>query len=192
MPVLNGISGGIIALIIVGVLLLILVIWWISTSNSLNKMIVKIDEAESGIDIALTKRFDLLTKALAATKGYAKHEAETLEKVTAMRAPLSNATIAEKSEFASATLQAMRSINLVAENYPQLKASETFTRLQLQISDVEEQLQAARRVYNSNVSIYNQKVVVFPSSMVASIKKINKREFFEAEETKREDVKIEF
>lgn len=192
MPVLNGISGGIIALIIVGVLLLILVIWWISTSNSFNKMIVKIDEAESGIDIALTKRFDLLTKALAATKGYAKHEAETLEKVTAMRAPLSNATIAEKSEFASATLQAMRSINLVAENYPQLKASETFTRLQLQISDVEEQLQAARRVYNSNVSIYNQKVVVFPSSIVASIKKINKREFFEAEETKREDVKIEF
>lgn len=192
MPVLNGINGGIIALIIVGVLLLILVIWWISTCNSFKKMIVKIDEAESGIDIALTKRFDLLTKALAATKGYAKHEAETLEKVTAMRAPLSNATIAEKSEFASATAQAMRSINLVAENYPQLKASESFTRLQLQISDVEEQLQAARRVYNSNVSIYNQKVVVFPSSMIASIKKFNKREFFEAEEAKREDVKIEF
>lgn len=185
-------TGAVVAIVAVIALVLIVIMWYISTMNKLRRLEVKVEEALSGIDVALTKRFDLLTKMLETTKGYAKHEAETLEKVTAMRAPLANATIKEKAEFAEATAQAMKSINIVAENYPQLKASETFTRLQLQIADVEEQLQAARRVYNSNVSIYNQKVVVFPSSLVASMKKFTKRDFFEAEAAKREDVKIEF
>ena len=153
---------------------------------------VKIDEAESGIDVALTKRFDLLTKALATVKGYAKHESETLEKVIKMRTPASNASLAEKQEFANATGQALNSINVVAEQYPQLKADTQFTSLQNHISDVEEQLQAARRLYNANVSAYNQAIIVFPGSLVANSMHLTKREFFEAEETKKADVKIEF
>lgn len=188
----TGSTGIIVAVVIIVVLVIALVGWWISTSNKFKRMGVKIDEAESGIDVALTKRFDLLTKALATVKGYAKHESETLEKVINMRTPASNASLAEKQEFANATGQALNSINVVAEQYPQLKADTQFTSLQNHISDVEEQLQAARRLYNANVSAYNQAIIVFPGSLVANSMHLTKREFFEAEETKKADVKIEF
>ena len=188
----TGSTGIIVAVVIIVVLVIALVGWWISTSNKFKRMGVKIDEAESGIDVALTKRFDLLTKALATVKGYAKHESETLEKVIKMRTPASNASLAEKQEFANATGQALNSINVVAEQYPQLKADTQFTSLQNHISDVEEQLQAARRLYNANVSAYNQAIIVFPGSLVANSMHLTKREFFEAEEAKKADVKIEF
>lgn len=188
----TGSTGIIVAVVIIVVLVIALVGWWISTSNKFKRMGVKIDEAESGIDVALTKRFDLLTKALATVKGYAKHESETLEKVIKMRTPASNASLAEKQEFANATGQALNSINVVAEQYPQLKADTQFTSLQNHISDVEEQLQAARRLYNANVSAYNQAIIVFPGSLVANSMHLTRREFFEAEETKKADVKIEF
>jgi LemA protein len=153
---------------------------------------VKIDEAESGIDVALTKRFDLLTKAVATVKGYAKHEEETLTKIIAMRNPGSAATLMEKQEFAAQTAQAIKSFNVVMEQYPNLKADVQFVSLQNSIKDVEEQLQAARRLYNSNVSRFNQSIIVFPASIVANSLHLTKREFFEVEEAKREDVKIEF
>jgi len=187
-------SGGAVALIIVGVIVLLAIIvigWWISTANSLRQMQVKIDEAESGIDVALTKRFDLLTKALAAVKGYAKHEAETLEKVIAMRTG-KGSSMAEKAEFANQSAEALKQLNVVVEQYPTLKADTQFTALQGHIADVEEQLQAARRLYNSNVSVYNQKIVTFPASIVANSKGMTKRDFFEAEAAKRQDVKMEF
>ena len=186
-------SGLAIALpIIGGFLLLMIIIWWISTNNKFKVMGVKIDEAESGIDVALTKRYDLLTKTLATVKGYAKHEEETLSKIVMMRKPGSNATLTEKQEFANQTTQALKSINIVAEQYPNLKADTQFSGLQNSIKDVEEQLQAARRLYNANVSRYNQAIIVFPASIIANRKHLTKREFFEAEEVKREDVKIEF
>lgn len=182
------------ALIIVGVILLFLIIivaWYISTLNSFRKMLVKIDEAESGIDVALTKRFDLLTKMVGATKGYAEHEKETLKMVVAMRNPGANASVAEKAEFANQMTEATKALNIVVEKYPDLKASENFAKLQSSISEVEEHLQAARRLYNSNVSIYNQKIIVFPASIVAG-SKYTKRQFFEAEEAKKQDVEMKF
>ena len=181
-----------VVLIIVAVLAFIVICWWISTSNRLKVMGVKIDEALSGIDVALTKRYDLLTKALATVKGYAKHDSETLTKVIALRNSGSAATLAEREEFAAATTQALKSINIVAEQYPSLKADTQFIALQHSISDVEEQLQAARRLYNANVSSYNQAIIIFPGSIVANAMHLVKREFFEAEEVKRQDVKIEF
>ena len=182
----------VIALVVVGVILVIIIGWWISTSNKLKVMGVKIDEALSGIDVALTKRYDLLTKAVATVKGYAKHEEETLTKIIAMRNPGSAATLSEKQEFAAQTAQALKSFNVVVEQYPTLKADVQFVALQNSIKDVEEQLQAARRLYNANVSSYNQAIIVFPSSIVANSLHLVKRDFFEAEEIKREDVKIEF
>ena len=181
-----------IILIVVGVLAVIVLCWWISTANNLKVMGVKIDEALSGIDVALTKRYDLLTKAVATVKGYAKHEEETLSKIIAMRNPGSAATLMEKQDFAAQTTQALKSINIVAEQYPNLKADTQFVALQNNIRDIEEQLQAARRLYNANVSKYNQSIIVFPASLVANALHLTKRDFFEAEEVKREDVKIEF
>jgi len=192
MNILLG-TGGVIGIIvgIIAFLALVVIIWWISTGNALRQMQVKIDEAESGIDVALTKRFDLLTKALAAVKGYAKHESETLEKVIAMRTG-KGSSMAEKAEFANQSAEALKQLNIVVEQYPTLKADTQFTALQNSIADVEEQLQAARRLYNANVSSYNQKIVTFPASIVANSKGMTKRDFFEAEAAKRQDVKMEF
>ncbi|HEY8406018.1 MAG TPA: LemA family protein [Acholeplasma sp.] len=179
-------------LIGIAVLALIFFIWYFTEVNAFNTMLVKIDESESSIDIALTKRYDILTKMVSATKGYMKHEQETLTKVISMRQPAHNAPIAEKEAFANQLSAGLSAINVVAEQYPDLKASANFAKLQDATVEVEENLQAARRVYNSNVSLYNQKVVVFPSSIIANWKKFTKKDFFEAEATKRQDVEFDF
>ncbi len=180
-----------IVVLVVVVLLFSVVGWYISTLNGFRRMEVKIDESESGIDVALTKRFDLLTKMIGATKGYADHEKETLKGVVSLRNPGANASIEEKAEFANKMNDAVKAINVVVERYPDLKASENFGKLQNAIAEVEEHLQAARRLYNSNVSIFNQKIIVFPASIVAG-SKFTKRKFFEAEASKKQDVEIKF
>src|SRR5574344_1655066 len=154
-----GIVAGVLVLIA-----LIFVIWYFSTANTFRRMMVKIDEAESGIDVALTKRFDLLTKAIDTVKGYTKHEKEVIYETTGMRCPKKDAPMAEKSAFAGKLDEVSKSIHVVAENYPTLRADTQFTALQADIAEVEEHLQAARRLFNSNVSVYNQKLVSFPSS----------------------------
>ena len=187
--------GGIVAIAIAAVVLIFviaLVAWWISTGNLLRREVVKIDESASGIDVALTKRYDLLTKSVAVVKGVAKHEQETLTNVIAMRRPASDASMKEKAEFETSMTKAFDSINIVAEKYPEIKANQNFTQLQNQVAEVEEQLQASRRVYNSNVSVYNQDIVVFPKSLVANHLRMTRRDFFEAEEAKRKDVEISF
>lgn len=178
-----------IALIAIAVIAFIFIIWYISTSNKLNRLVVKVDESLSGIDVALTKRYDVLTKMIETVKGYAKHEKETVFEVIKLR---KNMTLKEKSEANKTISETLDKINVVVENYPELKASENFKTLQQSIADVEEHLQAARRLYNSNVSIYNQLLVTFPASSVAKSKGLVKKDFFEAEESKKEDVKISF
>lgn len=175
-------------LITIIVLILIVIIWYISTSNKLNRAVVKIDESLSGIDVALTKRYDVLTKMIDVVKSYAKHEQETLFEVIKLR---ENMSIKEKNEANHLMDENFKKINIVAENYPELKSSENYKTLQQSIADVEEHLQAARRFYNSNVSLYNQLLVSFPTSSVASMKGMTKKDFFEADETKKEDVKID-
>ncbi len=174
--------------IAVVVVIVIIVIWYISISNKLNRSVVKIDEALSGIDVALTKRYDVLTKMMDVVKAYAKHEKETLFEVIKLR---DNMSIKEINEANHAMDENFRRISVVAENYPELKSSENYKTLQQSIVDVEEHLQAARRLYNSNVSLYNQLLVSFPTSSIAKNKGMTKKDFFEADETKKEDVKID-
>ena len=176
-------------LLILLAIAVILLIMYISISNKLARSIVKIDEAESSIDVALTKRYDVLTKQLDITKAFAEHEKETLETVINLRKGMS---LAEKSEAIKERARVQERINVVAESYPELRSSENFRQLQIAVNDVEEHLQAARRAYNANVSAYNQMLVVFPDSVVANIKHLAAREFFEAEEIKRQDVKMQF
>lgn len=187
-------QGALIGLIIAAIVVLAIVIiisWYISIRNSFVRMLVDIDNSSSRIDVYLTKRFDLLTKMFDTTKGYMKHEHDTLTDVISMRQPTSNASMKDKSEFNNQMTEAAKQINLVVERYPELKASQVFMKLQSSIEEVEENLQAARSTYNSNVAIYNKKIAVFPNSIVAG-SKFTKREFFEAEASKRQDVKMEF
>ena len=182
-------------LIMAGVILFVLLIvllWAVTTNNTFKKMKIKIEESESSIDVALTKRYDLLTKMVQATKSYMKHEKETLAGIVELRKLDSKVSINEKSDYANKLAQGMSAINVIAENYPELKASQNFVKLQEATMEVEENLQASRRVYNSNVSIYNQKLVIFPSNIIASSKKYTKKDFFEAEVSKKQDVNLEF
>lgn len=173
-------------------LVLIVILWMIITINSFKKMLVKIDEAESNIDVALTKRFDVLTKMFSAAKGSMEQEQEILIKVIEIKQPNHTASIQEKQDFANEVTKGLQKLYSVVEQYPDLKTSTNVLELQDATLEGEEDLQAARRIYNSNVSYYNQRVVVFPSNMIANWKKHEKRSFFEAEAVKREDVKFEF
>ena len=177
------------ALVIVLIIIAVVVISIIVMSNNLNKALVKIDEASSGIDVALTKRYDVLTKMIETVKGYAKHEKEVLFDVVKIRKGM---TIEEKNEANKQMDETLSKINVLAESYPDLKASENFKTLQDSITDVEEHLQAARRLYNANISSYNQMIVTFPISIIAGSKGLTKREFFVAEEHKKQDVEIKF
>lgn len=186
-------QGAIIAIVIVVILLVIILGWYISTMNNLRRLEIKVEESLSGIDIALTKRFDVLTKMLDTTKGYAKHEAETLENVIKWRNGIpADATLEQKSEFASSLSKVVTGLNVVVEQYPDLKANDMFGKLQNAIRDTEEQLQAARRIYNSNVTTINNLIVSWPSSIVARKINIQRKTFFEAEDSKRADVKMDF
>ncbi len=174
--------------IVIVVIVVLLLIWFISISNGLNRAVVKIDEAASGIDVALQKRHDVLTKMLDVVKAYAKHEKEVLFEIVNLRKDM---TMKEKSEASAAMDESFRALNVVAEAYPQLLSSENYKTLQLAIADTEEHLQAARRLYNANVSSYNQKIVTFPASVVAGMKSMARRDFFEVSEEKKADVAMD-
>lgn len=175
-------------LIVIIAVVVISVFAFIAISNRLNKARVKIDEASADIDVSLTKRYDVLTKMIDVVKGYAKYERETLFQTIQLR---KNMTMQEKSEANRLMGESFERIHALAENYPDLKASANYNTLQKSIADVEEHLQASRRLYNANVSRYNQLLVTFPSSMIAGMKGMTKADFFAAEETKRQDVKID-
>lgn len=170
------------------VFILIIILWYISKLNKLRRSYIKIDEAVSGIDVALTKRYDVLTKMIEVVKGYAKHEQETMIKIIQVR---ENMNIKELKEANDSMNNGFDKISALVENYPNLKADENFKILQKAIIDVEEHLQAARRLYNSNVSLYNQLVESFPTNVIANANRMKKRDFFEAEDRARENVVVD-
>lgn len=135
-------------------------------TSPLGGIFLKIRESDSDISVALTKRYDTLTKMLDATKGYAKHEAERLAEIVKLCKGMS---MGERGEAKRRMDELAGRINVLAEAYPGLKASENFRQLQFSIVEVEEHLQAVRRIYNMNVSQFNRLLVSWPSSMVGSI-----------------------
>lgn len=177
--------------IIVGVIALgiIFLIWWIGTSNSFRRRLIKIDEAKSGIEVALTKRYDMLTKLLDTAKGYAAHEKDVIYETINLRRGM---TIAEMQEASSKIDKLAQKLNVVAEAYPQLRSSDVFVNLQHGVIDAEEHLQAARRLYNSSVSSFNMAIAVFPSNIVARSQNLAPKEFFEADERAKSNVQIRF
>jgi LemA protein len=182
-------------MIVFPVILLIIAVsvvgWIINTSNRFKIMKVKIGEADAGIDVALQKRYDTLTKLMQTVKAYAKHEIDTLTKMVELRQGLSGATISEKADYAHKLDDAAAQIQVVAESYPELRSSDNYRQFQDAILDSEDHLQAARRLYNNNVSAFNQAIVVFPASIIANASHFAPMAFFEIEEAKRQDVTID-
>ena len=184
---INALDGAAMVGVIIGVIVFVLLIWYISTLNGLRQTKVKIREAVSGIDVALTKRYDVLTKMVDVAKSYATFEKAAILEAIKLRSGMS---MTERNKASEAMTQAAKELNFLAENYPQLHANENFRQLQVAIMDVEEHLQGARRAYNSNVSLLNRKIVSFPTSIVAGMAGITQEEFFQAEDSKRADVNV--
>ena len=166
---------------------LIAVLWAVKASNNIKRMEIKVDEAFSGIEVALTKRYDMLTKMLDVCRGFMKHESELFSKVISLRRGMS---LGEMGEADREMGELTGRLFAVAENYPELRSAQVFAELQQGVRDAEEHLQAARRLYNASVSSYNAAIAVFPDSLLARGR--SPREFFEAEDAKREDVKVQF
>jgi LemA protein len=152
-------------------------------------METKINEADSEIDVQLVKRRDLLVKLISTVKQEMTFEKELLTNVTKMRSQhLDGLTVQEKSAFNQQMDQVQRGINVQLEAYPNIKSLTNVLQLQNAISDVEEDIAAARRIYNSNVSFYNQDLQTYPMSVAAN--GLITKPFFEASEKQREDVEI--
>jgi len=182
-----------VVLIIVGVVLLLGLIF-ILIRNSIIGSRNRVDEAWSGIDVQLKRRHDLVPNLVETVKGYAQHERETFEKVTQARAAAMQAQgPAEASQAEGLLTQALGGLRVVAEQYPDLRATENFQQLSRNLSELEDEIQASRRIYNSNVQAYNTKIQVFPNSAVASTGGFTAREFFEIEDAaEREPVSVSF
>ena len=161
--------------------------------NGLIRSRVRSREAWSGIDVQLKRRASLIPNLVETVKGYAAHEREVLENVTRARAMLEQAGSPGQAAQADNVLTGtLRSLFAVSENYPQLRANENFLALQQELSDVEEKIAFARQFYNRNVMDFNTRIQVFPNVIIASMFNFERFEFFEAEETAREDVQVSF
>ena len=174
-------------MIIILIVLVLIVFWCISTTNGFKKKEIRVEEGLSGVEVALSKRYDMLTKMLDTAKGYMAHETGLFEKVISLRRGMSVAELNDAQQQMDALSGRLFA---VAEGYPELRSSEVFAELQRGIRDAEEHLQAARRLYNTSVTAYNTAIAMFPARLLAGGRQ--PKEFFAAEEHKREDVKMTF
>lgn len=178
-------------IIIIIVVAALVYIWFIY--NSLITTRMRINEALSQIDVQLKRRTDLIPNIVETVKGYAKHEKDVLEDVTKARASLMKAeTTEEKAKANNALSDTLKSLFAVAENYPNLKASENFLELQEELSDTENKIAYSRQFYNSNVMDYNTKLQLFPGSIIANMFHFQPATFFAADEKDKEPVKVQF
>ena len=159
--------------------------------NGLVRARLHTEEAWSGMDVQLKRRYDMIPNLVEVVKGYAKHEAGVLEKVTAARANAMKAEgVAAKAKSENMLQETLKSLFAVAENYPDLKANTNFLKLQEEYAIVEDAIQGARRLYNSAVNGLNGRVQTFPGNIIAGIFGFKNKEFFEIDGAEKENIKI--
>lgn len=173
-------------------IVVVIVLFIIGTFNSLISLKNRVDNAWSQIDVQLKRRYDLIPNLVSTVKGYMKHEKGTLTDITNLRSQLITGNMEQKAKASNRITDALKTIFAVAENYPNLKASENFKMLQEELSGTESKISYARQFYNDNVMALNNKILQFPSNMVANIMNLNQREFFRTEEGEKKVVKVEF
>ncbi len=160
--------------------------------NNLIRKRNEVDNAFGGMDVQLNKRYDLIPNLVATVKQYATHEKETLTNVTEMRAQATKGNLSndEKVELDNKISAGMRSIMVSVENYPDLKANETFMNLQRSLNEVEAQISAARRTYNAVITDFNNTIQIFPNNIIAGMMHLKPKKVFEITEEKRENIDI--
>jgi LemA protein len=164
-------------------LVALLVFWLIAIYNGLVRLRNLVKEGWSGMDVQLKRRADLIPNLVETVKAYMGHEREVLTRVTELRSQSMGAReVSEKGRLEGALSRSLANLFAVAEGYPELKANENFLDLQKQLSEIEEEIQLARRYYNGTVRNLNIKVESFPSNIVAGFFKFTQAEFFEIED----------
>ncbi len=179
-----------IILIIVAVIIIAL----IALYNSLVTLRLRVKNAWSQIDVQLQRRFDLIPNLIETVKGYMAHESDVLTKVTDLRSSWADAkTVNEKAALDNELSQSLKTIMAVAENYPELKASQNFSELQTELTNTENRISYSRQFYNDTVTRYNTKLEVFPSNIIASMFRFKPEELFEVDNVEaKKNVKVDF
>ena len=177
-------------LIIVGIFIFF---WAISVYNKLIALRNRVKDQWAQIDVQLKRRFDLIPNLVETVKGYTKHESETLEAVIKARNTYVSATLPEDQMKADGELtKAISKLFALTESYPELKANTNFQALQQELTETESKIASARQFYNDTVMVYNNKVDMVPSNIIASLFRFEKEAFFEANETERQNVQVKF
>lgn len=184
---------GIIAWIVL-IVIVVVILWIVAAFNGLVTLKNRTKEALSDIDVQTKRRYDLIPNLVETVKGYAAHEAGVFEKVTQARTAAMNAQgTAAKEQAENALSGTLKSLFAVAENYPDLKASQNFLELQSEITDTEDKIQAARRFYNGNVRDLNIKIESFPANLIANAFGFKEMELFQTvTEAEKEPVSVKF
>lgn len=190
----GGQIGGIIAGVVIALIVIIIVCWGISARNKFVQMESQYEEAFHNIDIYLKKRYDLIPNLVETVKGYANHEASTLQRVIEARSKAQSAsTPAEKIEANAELTQSIRNFNMVMERYPELKANTNFLDLQNQLKNIEYELVNVRKYYNATIKQFNTKIRTFPASIIAGMMHLEKQPYFELDDPEeRKNVKVQF
>ncbi len=179
-------------LIVIGLAGLVL-LFLLAIYNSLVTAKMRVKEAWSGIEVQLKRRSSLIPNLIEAVKAYTKHEKSIFENVTKARSAMLSAKGPKESASADNMLTgALKTLFAIAEAYPKLEASENFKQLQEELSDTETKIAASRQFYNANVLDYNTKIKVFPNVIFANLFGFRQEEFFEAQESAKQEVKVEF
>lgn len=186
-------AAGLIALIIIGAIALLIIIWIMSFFNRTVSLTNQVQNAFAQIDVQLKRRTDLIPNLVETVKGYAKHEREVLENVTKARTQYLSATsVADKVKTSNQLTDALSHLFAVAENYPQLKANKNFLALQEELSTTENKIAHARQYYNDRIMEYNTYIQVMPNNMLAGMFNRHSMEPLKATERERENVKVKF
>jgi len=179
--------------IIIGAIILLIVLFFISTYNGLVRLRNMVKDQWSQIDVLLKRRADLIPNLVETVKGYAKHESETLEAVINARNKAVSATTTEEEMKANGELSgALSRLFALAESYPDLKANTNFMDLQNNLKETEDKIAYARQFYNDAVLKYKNKLEMFPSNIVASMFGFKPEPFFEATEAEKENPQVKF
>ena len=180
-------------LIVIIAIVVVIILWFISTYNALISLRNKVKDQWAQIDVQLKRRADLIPNLVETVKGYAKHEKGTLEDVIKARNTFTTATTPEEEMKASGELtKCLSKLMMLTESYPELKANENFMTLQNDIKDTEDKISLMRQFYNDVVMKYNNKIQVIPSNIVASICHFKESAFFEASEEDKKTPKVSF
>ena len=175
-------------------IVVLLVIFVVSLYNNLVRLRLKVKNAWSQIDVQLQRRFDLIPNLVETVKGYMKHEEGTLTRIAELRTSWANASgVKEKAELDNQLSGTLKTIMAVSENYPELKANENFSQMQEELQNTENKISFSRQFYNDSVTIYNTKLEVVPSNIIASMFHFEPAEFFKTESDEaRKNVKVDF